>query len=106
MATKDFEHVWHATEPGDALIFDPGVLHNGSYITGPKYAIFIGYGVENSHFTNYVDYYRNKRKELGYKPISQELADRLAKHDLLPKTIDLTKPVPELPLTEYHSIRK
>lgn len=100
------KNVWHASELGDALIFDPRLLHNGSYITGPKYAIFIGYGLENSHFTNYVDYYRNKRKELGYEPISQELADLLEKHNLLPKTIDLTKPIPELPLTKYHSIRK
>jgi ectoine hydroxylase-related dioxygenase (phytanoyl-CoA dioxygenase family) len=68
---------WVATEPGDAIIFDPRIQHSGSYIVGPKYSMFVAYGLENKHFYNHFNYYTNIREELGYRPMPSELVDRL-----------------------------
>lgn len=73
---------WIATEPGDAMIFDPRILHSGSYITGRKLAMFLGFGHENRHFADLQNYYRNVRTELGYQPFHPELVDRLRAADL------------------------
>ncbi|RMH73742.1 MAG: hypothetical protein D6675_01600 [Gemmatimonadetes bacterium] len=75
---------WIATEPGDCIIFDPRVIHSGSYIKGPKYSIFVGYGVENKHFYNHWNYYLNIRKELNYKPFDPKLVEQLKAHNLYP----------------------
>ncbi len=75
---------WVATEPGDCLIFDPRILHSGSYITGPKFSMFLAYGIENRHFYNHVNYYRRMRQELGYDDLSPALAEKLQTADLLP----------------------
>ncbi len=64
---------WIATEPGDAIIFDPRTLHSGSYITGPKRSIFVAYGQENQHFYNHHNYYRHFRSELGYRDFDPAL---------------------------------
>ncbi|MCA9975636.1 MAG: phytanoyl-CoA dioxygenase family protein, partial [Anaerolineales bacterium] len=76
---------WIATEPGDCLIFDPRILHSGSYITGPKYSMFLGYGIENKHFFNHANYYRRLRSELGYADMAPELAQRLQAAGLYPQ---------------------
>ncbi len=78
---------WIATEPGDCLIFDPRALHSGSYITGPKYSMFVAYGQENEHFYNHQNYYNNIRTELGYQPMNPELAERLKEANLLPENV-------------------
>lgn len=74
---------WIATNPGDAILFDPRVLHSGSYIQGPKYSIFLAYGVENEHFYNHYNYYRRIRSELGYGEFDPELIEKLKEADLL-----------------------
>ena len=61
------------TEPGDAIVFDPRVLHAGSYIQGPKYSIFLAYGVPGPHFSRHAAYYRHVRSELGYQDLDPEL---------------------------------
>jgi len=76
---------WIKTDPGDIIIFDPRVLHRGSYIKGPKYSMFIAYGIENKHYVNYNDYYLNVRKDLKYSPIAKELEDKLKEADLYPQ---------------------
>lgn len=77
--------VWVATEPGDCIIFDPRLLHSGSAITGPKYSIFLAYGVENHHFHRHYNYYRQMRRELQYADLSPDLVTRLRFHKLLPE---------------------
>lgn len=81
---------WIATEPGDAIVFDPRILHSGSYIDGLKLSMFVGYGQQNRHFADLQNYYRNIRTELGYRPLSPEFAAFLDRHDLL------ADPIPEL----------
>lgn len=73
---------WVKTEPGDCIIFDPRVLHSGSYISGPKYSLFVAYGVENQHFYNHFNYYRRIRSELGYQALDPELVGILKRNSL------------------------
>lgn len=73
---------WIGTEPGDAIIFDPRTLHSGSYITGPKYSLFVAYGRENQHFYNHHNYYRHIRSELNYQDLEPELVQQLKAADL------------------------
>lgn len=76
---------WIPTEPGDCVIFDPRTIHSGSYITGPKFAMFVAYGVENKHFFNHYNYYRHVRSELGYQDLQPDLVDLLKEHNLYPE---------------------
>lgn len=68
---------WVAAEPGDAVIFDPRVIHTGTPVTGPKCSLFLAYGLPNRHSANHVHYYRHLRPELGYEEIPEKLAERL-----------------------------
>jgi len=77
---------WIRTNPGDIIIFDPRLLHRGSYITGPKYSMFIAYGIENEHYKNYNDYYLKTRKDLNYSTMPKALADQLKEADLYPES--------------------
>lgn len=78
---------WVATEPGDCLIFDPRTIHSGSYITGPKYSMFVAYGIPNKHFYNHYNYYRHVRTELNYQELAPELVDKLRAAGLYPENI-------------------
>jgi hypothetical protein len=71
-----------ATDPGDAILFDPRLLHSGSPVSGPKYSVFLGYGVPNRHFARHAAYYRSVRRELGYEDLHPELVELLRRHDL------------------------
>lgn len=73
---------WVATDPGDAIVFDPRILHSGSYIQGLKLSMFVGYGQENRHFADLQNYYRHVRTELGYEPFTAQLIDRLRSENL------------------------
>jgi hypothetical protein len=64
---------WVATEPGDAIVFDPRILHAGSPVAGPKYSLFLAYGVPGRHFARHHHYYRHVRAELGYADLQPEL---------------------------------
>jgi ectoine hydroxylase-related dioxygenase (phytanoyl-CoA dioxygenase family) len=75
---------WLATEPGDAVIFDPRTLHSGSYISGPKYSLFVAYGLENKHFYNHQNYYRHIRTELNYQDLVPDLVQKLTAAGLCP----------------------
>ena len=74
---------WIATDPGDAVIFDPRILHTGSKFHGVKYSMFLAYGLENVHFRNHWHYYLTMRKDLGYAGIDAQLAEQLRAADLL-----------------------
>jgi hypothetical protein len=74
---------WVATDPGDCVIFDPRILHTGSRFHGPKYSVFVAYGIENSHFFRHRHYYMKLRTDLDYSTIAPALADRLRADDLL-----------------------
>ena len=78
---------WIATEPGDCLIFDPRAIHSGSTIIGPKYSIFLGYGVENQHFSNHQNYYRYVRPELNYQDPPPQLVTQLQAENLYPENV-------------------
>lgn len=73
---------WVATEPGDCMIFNQRILHSGTHIKGPKYAMFLSYGVENEHARNHRRYYVHGRRELGYEDYPAELARRLEEENL------------------------
>ncbi|MGF1668437.1 MAG: phytanoyl-CoA dioxygenase family protein [Acidimicrobiia bacterium] len=86
---------WVATNPGDAIIFDPRILHSGSYIQGLKLSMFVGYGHENRHFADLQNYYRNVRTELGYRAFDPELVDRLREHHLFADSVEDSDQVDE-----------
>lgn len=85
---------WIATDPGDAIIFDPRILHSGSYIEALKLSMFVGYGVPSQHFADLQNYYRNVRTELGYGTFSDELIAYLREHDLYAEGIEDADEVP------------
>jgi hypothetical protein len=68
---------WVPAEPGDVIVFDPRVLHSGSFIQGPKYSAFLAYGVPGRHYVRHLHDYRHVRAELGYATLSPELVARL-----------------------------
>ena len=68
---------WLTPSEGDAVIFDPRVIHTGSRASGRKYSVFLAYGVPNNHYFNHTVYYRFLRPELGYQPIPPALVERL-----------------------------
>ena len=73
---------WFKPEPGDAIVFDPRLLHTGTFPRGPKYSMFVGYGVPSTFFDRYSDYYENQRKDLEYKLYDDALLAELKKRDL------------------------
>jgi hypothetical protein len=68
---------WLKPAAGDAVIFDPRVLHTGSRTGGPKYSIFLAYGSPNSHYMDHAIYYRFLRPELDYRPMHPDLVTQL-----------------------------
>jgi Phytanoyl-CoA dioxygenase (PhyH) len=68
---------WLTPAAGDAVIFDPRVLHTGSRTSGPKYSIFLAYGAPDSHSIDHAVYYRFLRPELDYQPMHQDLIEQL-----------------------------
>jgi len=68
---------WVPAESGDAIVFDPRIVHSGSFIQGPKYSAFLAYGVASRHYVRHVHYYRHVRAELGYEALAPELVARL-----------------------------
>ncbi len=81
---------WVPTDPGDCIIFDPRILHSGSYIEALKLSMFVGYGVPSQHFADLQNYYRHVRPELGYEPFSDELVAYLRERDLFAEGIEDT----------------
>lgn len=76
---------WIAFDPGDCIVFDARLLHSGGPVHGPKYAIYLSYGVNNEHSYRHRDYYFKERPELGYREMRRELVDRLWEEGLLLK---------------------
>jgi hypothetical protein len=68
---------WLSPAAGDAVIFDPRVLHTGSRASGPKYSIFLAYGAPNKHSIDHAVYYRFLRADLGYQPMDPDLVAQL-----------------------------
>ncbi|MEM1319923.1 MAG: phytanoyl-CoA dioxygenase family protein [Bacteroidota bacterium] len=75
---------WVATEPGDAIIFDPRIVHTGSEFSGRKFSVFLAFGEENRHFHRHYRYYRHLRRDLGYKDFPEALAHQLQAAGLHP----------------------
>jgi hypothetical protein len=73
---------WVPAESGDAVVFDPRIVHSGSFIEGPKYSAFLAYGVPGRHFARHLHYYRHVRDELGYSALHPELVERLRRAGL------------------------
>jgi hypothetical protein len=78
----DGRAVWVPAESGDAIVFDPRIVHSGSFISGPKYSAFLAYGVPGRHFARHQHYYRHVREELGYETLDPELVSRLREASL------------------------
>ena len=73
---------WVRAEAGDAVIFDPRILHSGSPINGPKYSVFLAYGVPGLHYYRHGVYYRHVRGETRYRDMPTGLVARLREHGL------------------------
>lgn len=74
---------WVEAGAGDAVVFDPRVLHTGTPVDGAKYSVFLAYGLPNRHFAHHRQYYRHARADLGYGDVPPELAERLRVAGLL-----------------------
>ena len=51
------------TKPGDCIIIDQRLMHAGGGLSRknyPKYAIFLAFGVDNSHTRNHKNFYQDK----------------------------------------------
>lgn len=68
---------WVSAAAGDAVIFDPRLLHTGTPVDGPKFSVFVAFGVPNRHYVNHWYYYRHMRPELGYAEVPEKLEARL-----------------------------
>jgi hypothetical protein len=68
---------WVPAGAGDAVIFDPRVLHTGTPVDGAKYSMFVAFGVPNRHFEAHARYYRFTRPDLGYEAMAPALVQRL-----------------------------
>ncbi|HET6897472.1 MAG TPA: phytanoyl-CoA dioxygenase family protein [Vicinamibacteria bacterium] len=68
---------WVTTGAGDAILFDPRILHAGTRTRGPKYSVFFAYGVPGAHFDRHYTYYRHLRSDLGYSTLAPDLVQRL-----------------------------
>ncbi len=83
---------WVPAGAGDAVIFDPRVLHTGTPVDGPKYSMFLAFGVPNRHFEAHARYYRFARPELGYADLDPRLVAQLQAaglhHPVGPGTVD------------------
>lgn len=75
--------VWIEVNPGDCVVFDTRLLHSGSPVHGPKYAVYLSYGVNNEHALRHRNYYFQERPELGYREMPKELQHRLQEKGLL-----------------------
>lgn len=73
---------WIATRPGQAVFFDPRLIHTGGSFEGKKYSMFLAYGVENRHLQEHYSYYRHMRYDLGYQNMPEGLVRLLKEHDL------------------------
>ena len=102
------EAEWVATEPGDCVIFDPRILHTGTKSHGPKYSVFVAYGVENSHFQHHWQYYVHMRRDLGYADVNPELAVQLSAAGLLASRVpdDVTVPDAWMPSAAYNYVAR
>ncbi|MEO0898426.1 MAG: phytanoyl-CoA dioxygenase family protein [Bacteroidota bacterium] len=78
---------WFPTEPGDAIFFDPRLLHCGSYITGPKYSMYLAYGIENEHYSNHYKYYMYDRNDHPYERMQEGLLSKLAEIGVKPDEV-------------------
>ena len=85
---------WLAPAAGDAVIFDPRVLHTGSRTSGSKYSIFLAYGAPNSHSIDHGIYYRFLRPELGYQPMHRDLITQLKTAGLYQEIEDTDRTIP------------
>lgn len=73
---------WIPAGAGDAVIFDPRVLHTGTPVDGPKYSAFLAYGIPNRHFEAHARYYRFERSDLMYGHLDDRLIAELGDRDL------------------------
>ena len=81
------QHVVHKTKPGDVVIFDQRLVHASGNLKRNKgfsrYAMFLSYGLKNSHTQNHRNYYIHE-KALGYlKDFPDKLMSLLANKNLL-----------------------
>ena len=74
---------WLELGSGDCVLFDPRLLHSGTPIDGPKYSIFLAYGLPNAHFHRHRAYYRHLRPDLGYQDLEPDLARTIEHAGLL-----------------------
>ncbi len=94
---------WLTVGDGDAVIFDPRLVHTGSRATVSKRSMFVAYGLENAHFRRHWHYYLRLRGDLGYRGIPAPLARHLAEAGVLasPPPADLTIEGAWMPSSAY-----
>jgi hypothetical protein len=92
---------WLAPGAGDAVIFDPRVLHTGSRSRGLKYSIFLAYGAPNNHSMDHAVYYRFLRPELGYQQMHPDLVKQLQTAGLYQETNEKNWKVPHVTMPGF-----
>ena len=71
------------TIPGDCIIFDQRLMHAGGRLRGllPKYAIYMSYGLNNSHAINHRDFFLSR--PTYSKNLHPSLKEKLGQEALL-----------------------
>jgi hypothetical protein len=71
------------TQPGDCVIFDQRLTHAGGVLDGrnPKYAMYLSYGLDNSHSQNHRAFFIDR--PTYSRELPPKLEAKLAAHNLL-----------------------
>lgn len=75
------------TRPTDIILFDPRIYHRAPSSQKAKYSLFFTFGIENGHSRRHINYYLEKRRDLGYTPMSADLKLALLKSGLLASSL-------------------
>jgi Phytanoyl-CoA dioxygenase (PhyH) len=68
---------WISAQSGDAILFDPRLIHSGSPLSGPKYSVSLGYGAPGGHFRRHATHHRRSAGEGVYRDLPAPLVARL-----------------------------
>jgi hypothetical protein len=74
---------WVELQAGDAVLFDPRLVHAGAVVRRPKPMMIVTYGADGSHSIETYFLARIKTASLGFEDPTPSLLDVLADHDLL-----------------------
>lgn len=74
---------WITLRKGDAILFDPRLIHAGAIVTRPKPMIVLTYGADGPHALQTYFHARIRTRQLGFPDPSPPLIDLLESENLM-----------------------